>query len=187
MSETSPTTDTGFAGRYAHALYDAAFEQGRLEAVIDEMAALGRLVDESEPLRRMLGDRLIDVAKVIPVLDQALEAQGFSPLVRNFVRVAAVNRRLGELPALIGCFTAYVAAKRGEMTADVVSAHPLTDLQRTQLRARLTEAGYSRVNLRERVDPAVLGGLSLKIGAKLYDTTLRTRLERLTYSLKGAT
>ena len=186
MADTADTTESGFAARYAQALYDAAFEQNRLEATIDEMAALGRLIDESEPLRRLLTDRLADIGKTGPVLNQALQDQGFSALVRNFVQVALPNRRAADLPALIRGFAAYVAGKRGELIAEVVSAHPLSDLQRTQLRARLTEAGYGRVNLREAVDPAVLGGLSVKIGAKLYDATLRSRLERLTYSLKGA-
>jgi F-type H+-transporting ATPase subunit delta len=115
-----------------------------------------------------------------------LRGQGFSTLVRHFVGVVIANRRLAALPALIAGFAAYVAGRRGEITASVTSAHPLSDLQRTQLRARLTEAGYGRVNLTETVDAAVLGGLSLKIGAQLYDTTLRSRLDRLTYSLKGA-
>ena len=186
LADTPDTTESGFAARYAQALYDAAFEQNRLDATIDEMASLGRLIEESGPLRRLLADRLADIGKAGPVLNQALQAQGFSALVRNFVQVALANRRAADLPALIRGFATYVAAKRGEMIADITSAHPLSDLQRTQLRARLTEAGYGRVNLREAVDSAVLGGLSVKIGAKLYDTTLRSRLERLTYSLKGA-
>ena len=186
MAETSPTPESGLAARYARALYDAAFAQDRLEPVIDEMASLGRLIAESEPLRRLLANRLTDAGKAAPVLNQALQGQGFSALVRNFVQVALANRRLSNLPALVAGFAAYVAARRGELTARITSAHPLTDLQRNQLRARLTEAGYGRVNLDEAVDPAVLGGLSVKIGAKLYDTTLRSRLERLTYSLKGA-
>ena len=176
----------GFAARYARALYSAASEQNRLEPVIDEMAALGRLIDESEPLRRLLANRLTDSAKAAPVLDGLLAGQGFSPLVRNFVQVAIVNRRLASLPALVAGFAAHAAGRRGEITADVTTAHPLTDVQRNQLRARLTESGYGLVNLREHVEPGVLGGLSLKVGAKLYDTTLKSRLERLTYSLKGA-
>ena len=186
MAETSHTPESGFAARYAQALYDAAFEQNRLDAVIDEMASLGQLIEASEPLRRLLADRLADTAQAAPVLNQALQAQGFSPLVRNLVQVALANRRLPDLAALITGFAAYVAAKRGDVVAEITSAHPLSDLQRNQLRARLTEAGYGRVTLRETIDPAVLGGLAVKIGAKLYDTTLRSRLERLTYSLKGA-
>lgn len=185
MAENS-TIEAGFAARYAQALYDAAFEQNRLDPIIDEMAGLGRLIEESPPLRRLLADPLTVTAKAAPVLNQALRDQGFSYLIRNFVSVAIVNRRLRDLPAMVNSFAAYVAGKRGEITADVTTAHPMSDLQRNQLRARLTESGYGLVNLHEHVDPAVLGGLAIKIGAKLYDTTLKSRLERLTYSLKGA-
>ena len=72
------------------------------------------------------------------------------------------------------------------MVASVTSAHPLTELQRIQLRARLTESGYGSVRLDEHLDPSLLGGLTLKIGPKLYDTSLKSRLQRLQYSLKGA-
>jgi F-type H+-transporting ATPase subunit delta len=119
-------------------------------------------------------------------LNGALAAQGFSPLVLNFVNVAVANRRLRDLPALVSGFAAYVAAKRGEIVATVTTAHGLTDLQRTQLRARLTESGFGSVRLVELVDASLLGGMTLKIGAKLYDTSLKSRLSRLNYSLKGA-
>lgn len=181
-----PSSEAAYTARYAKALYDAAFARNRLDGVIDEMASLGRLIEASPPLRRLLADRLTNAASAAPVLNEALRAQGFSALVRNFVGVAIANRRLSGLPALIAGFAAYVAGRRGEITAAVTTAHPLSDLQRNQLRARLTEAGYGRVHLAETLDAGVLGGLSLKIGAQLYDATLRARLDRLTYSLKGA-
>jgi len=95
-------------------------------------------------------------------------------------------KQLRDLPRLIAGFAAYVAAKRGEIVADVTSAHALSDLQRNQLRARLTEAGYGNVKIMEHTDASLLGGMVLKIGAKLYDTSLKSRLDRLNYSLKGA-
>jgi len=144
------------------------------------------LIAESEDLRRYIGTPLTDAAKAAPVVDGILAQQGFSTLVRHFVGVAIANRRLRDLPKLVAGFAAYVAGKRGEMVADVASAHPLSDVQRTQLRARLTEAGYSNVKLNERVDAALLGGLVLKVGPRIYDTSLRSRLQRLNYSLKGA-
>lgn len=150
------------------------------------MAALGRLIGESGDLRRLIENPLTDTARAAPVLTKALTEQGFLPIIRNFVNVAITNCRLRDLPRLIAGFSAYVATKRGEIVADVTSAHALSDLQRNQLRARLTEAGYGNVKLVEHTDPSLLGGLSLKIGSKLYDTTLKSRLNRLNYSLKGA-
>lgn len=150
------------------------------------MADLGRLIAESDSLSRLIGNRLLDAKQAGAPLNKALEAQGFSKLVRNFVGVIVANRRLKDLPSLVSGFAAYAAAKRGEVVASVTSAQPLSDLQRIQLRARLTESGYGSVRLDEHIDASLLGGLVLKIGPKLYDTSLKSRLQRLQYSLKGA-
>ncbi len=186
MVQASGNSESGFSARYAAALYALAFEGNELDLVVDQMAGLGRLIDESPDLQRLLNDPLTDSSKAAPVLNEALQAQGFGLTVRNFVNVAIANRRLRDLPQLVAGFAAYVAAKRGEIVADVTSALALTDLQRNQLRARLTEAGFGSVKLLEHTDPSLLGGLVLKIGAKLYDTSLKSRLSRLNYSLKGA-
>ena len=79
-----------------------------------------------------------------------------------------------------------MAERRGIITAHVASAHPLSDVQRQQLRARLIEAGYGNVNIIEAVEPDLLGGLVVRIGARLYDTSLKSRLQRLQYAMKGA-
>jgi F-type H+-transporting ATPase subunit delta len=180
------TGETGLSARYAAALYALAFDQNILNEVVDQMASLGQLIRENGDLRRLLGNPLTDGARIAPVLTKALSEQGFLPIICNFVNVVITNRRLRDLPRLIDGFAAYVAAKRGEIVADVTSAQALTDLQRTQLRARLTEAGFGGVKLIEHTDASLLGGLVLKIGAKLYDTSLKSRLNRLNYSLKGA-
>ncbi len=186
MVETTTTGESGFAARYASALYELAFEQGMLDRVIDEMTGLGRLLAEPDGLGRLVQDRLANGAAVAPVVQAALAAEGFSAIVQNFVNVAIANRRLRDLPAMVAGFAAYVANKRGEIVGYVTSAHKLSDLQRAQLHARLTQAGYGNVRLMEKIDPALLGGMTLKIGPKLYDTSLKSRLERLTSALKGA-
>ncbi len=186
MVDITGTGETGLSARYAAALYALAFDQNLLNEVIDQMASLGELIKDSDALRQLVANPLTDSAKAAPVLSEALAAQGFLPIVRNFVNVVIANRRLRDLPALITGFAAYVAAKRGEIVAYVTSAHALTDTQRTQLRARLTEAGYGSVKLVESTDATLLGGMVLKIGAKLFDTSLKSRLNRLNYSLKGA-
>jgi F-type H+-transporting ATPase subunit delta len=185
-NKNSHAGEFGFAARYAAALYALAFEAKKLDQVVDEMAALGRLIAETADLRRFIGTPLTDAATAAPVIKSILAAQKFSELVQNFVAVVIANRRLRDLPVLVAGFAAYVARKRGEIVADVASAHALTDVQRTQLRARLTESGYSNARLMETVDPALLGGMVLKIGPRIYDTSLRSRLQRLNHSLKGA-
>jgi len=177
--------EQGFAARYAAALYALASERGVLDQTITEVAGLGVLLQQNEALARLLNNHFIATDKLAPALDAVLKAEDVSELVRHFVGVVAVNRRLRELPKIIDGFARHTAAQRGEVVAEVVSAAPLTDLQRQALFARLTESGYGNAKLQEKVDPSLLGGLVLKIGPKLYDTSLKSRLNRLNYSLKG--
>ena len=180
------TTSGGVADRYATALYAQADETGSMDQTVSEMDSLGRLIDESADFRRLLSSPLIDVVQARAAATAVLEQQGFGKLVRDFVGVVANNRRLASLRQIITSFAALVAAKRGVVVAHVTSAHPLSDVQREQLRARLIEAGYGSVNIRDTVEPGLLGGLVVRIGARLYDTSLKSRLQRLQYAMKGA-
>lgn len=186
MADITGTGETGLSARYAAALYALAFERGALNEVVAQMDALGRLIAESPALKSLLTNLLTDITKARPALDEVLSTQGFGELVRHFVGVVVTNRRLRDLPALVSGFAAYAAAKRGELPVSVTTAHKLSDVQRTQLLARLTEAGFGNVLLTESVDATLLGGMVLKAGAKIYDTSLKSRLNRLNYSLKGA-
>jgi F-type H+-transporting ATPase subunit delta len=176
----------GLPGRYAAALYDLADERRELDLVVEQMDALGRLIDQSAPLRRLLGSPLVDVMQASAALRAVLEPQGFGKTVLDFTGVIAANRRLAALRTIVTAFATLVAQKRGVVVAGVTTAHPLTDVQREQLRARLIESGYGNVNLQETVDPSLLGGLVVRIGARLYDTSLKSRLQRLQYAMKGA-
>jgi F-type H+-transporting ATPase subunit delta len=180
------STVGGLTGRYATALYALADEQHVLDAVVAEIAALGQLIDGNADLRRLLGSPLIDINTAQKAMQAMLEGQGFGKTVRDFVGVVVANRRLAALRDIIGAFSALVAEKRGVVVAEVESAHPLTDVQEQQLRARLIEAGYGNVDIVKKVDPSLLGGLIVKIGARLYDTSLKSRLQRLQYAMKGA-
>ena len=174
------------AERYANALYAQADETGALDQTVSEMDALGRLIDTTPDFRRLLDSPLIDVTQARGAATAVLQQQGFGKLVQDFVGVIANNRRLGALRGIVAGFATLVAQKRGVVVATVVSAHPLTDVQRGQLSARLIEAGYGAVNIQDSVDPSLLGGLVVRIGARLYDTSLKSRLQRLQYAMKGA-
>ncbi len=176
----------GLAGRYAAALYSLADDRRDLDATVDQMEALGRLIDESAPLRRLLESPLVDIAQSRAAMHEVLEKQGFGKTILDFAGVVASNRRLSVLRTIVTAFATLVAQKRGVVVATVASAHKLTDVQREQLRARLIEAGYGSVNIQESVDPTLLGGIVVRIGARLYDTSLKSRLQRLQYAMKGA-
>jgi F-type H+-transporting ATPase subunit delta len=176
----------GLADRYAAALYAHADDLHALDSVVSEMEVLGRVIEASADFRRLIESPLIDVTTASKAALAMLTQEGFSKPVRDFVGVIASNRRLRALPEIVKAFASLVAERRGIITAHVASAHPLNDVQRQQLRARLIEAGYGNVNIVEQVQPDLLGGLVVRIGARLYDTSLKARLQRLQYAMKGA-
>lgn len=183
---TTIASGGGVADRYAAALYAYADEHRVLDTVVAEMEGLGQLIDSSADFRRLLASPLIDVKTATAASQAVLTEEGFGKEVRDFVGVIAVNRRLNILRDVVNAFATLVAERRGIITVHVASAHPLSDVQRQQLRARLIEAGYGNVNINERVDADLLGGLVVRIGARLYDTSLKSRLQRLQYAMKGA-
>jgi F-type H+-transporting ATPase subunit delta len=183
---TTISSGGGLTDRYAAALYAHADDHHALDTVVSQMEDLGRLIDGSADFRRLLESPLIDVKTATAAAQAVLTQEGFGKEVRDFVGVISVNRRLRVLRNIVSAFAALVAERRGIITAHVVSAHPLNDVQRQQLRARLIEAGYGNVNIDERVDADLLGGLVVRIGARLYDTSLKSRLQRLQYAMKGA-
>ncbi len=115
-----------------------------------------------------------------------MERAGIGTEVKNLVGVMITNRRLNALPQVAQAFGALLAERRGQQTAEVTTAHPLSDTQRAQITARLIEAGYSNVRLLESVDASILGGLIVKIGSRLYDSSVKSKLLRLQYAMKGA-
>ena len=183
---TTISSGGGLADRYAAALYAHADENHELDTVVSQMENLGQMIDGSADFRRLLESPLIDVKTATAAAQAVLAQEGFGKAVRDFVGVISVNRRLRVLRDIVSAFAALVAKRRGIVTAHVASAHPLNDVQRQQLRARLIEAGYGNVNIDERVNADLLGGLVVRIGARLYDTSLKSRLQRLQYAMKGA-
>lgn len=181
----------GIAGRYAGALIGLADDRiANDPAVLDRIAAdVGKLAAQlrsDENFRRFVADPRPRTTLQAKVLGEIATRLGLDPLVANFLRVVASNRRLAQLPAVIAAFEAQLAAKRGQVAAEVVSAQPLSDTQRAALTASLIQAGHANVRLVEKVDQSLLGGLVVKIGSRLYDNSVRTKLQRLTYAMKGA-
>jgi len=183
---TTISTGGGMADRYAAALYAHAEDLNALGPVISDMENLGRLIDQSADFRRLMESPLIDVNQARGAAMAVLFQEGFGKAVQDFVGVVTNNRRLRYLRDIVTAFATLVAAKRGIITAHVATAHALSDLQRQQLLARLIEAGYGNVNIAEQVDPSLLGGMVVRIGARLYDTSLKSRLQRLQFAMKGA-
>ena len=115
-----------------------------------------------------------------------IASAGVGDEVRKLMGVLIANRRLSDFPSVAAAFGAKLAERRGQQVANVITAFPLNDTQRTQIVARLTESGFSGVKLAETVEPDILGGLIVRIGSRLYDNSLKSKLQRLQYVMKGA-
>lgn len=173
------------AGRYASALFDLAAENGTVSAVESDLETLGAALTESRDLaalttnpelaRNVQGQAMAGVAKTL----------GLSLLTTHFLGVLAANRRLAKLPAIIAAFKAIAAGQRGEVTATVTSAHPLSDDQVAALKTKLTAREGRTVMLTAAVDPDLLGGLVVTIGSTRIDASIRTRLNSLAQAMKA--
>ena len=186
MAAVSGTTSE-LSGRYATALFDLARERDALERVEADLGALDAMLDESEDLRRVIRSPVLSREEQAGAIAALAERAGFDDLTRRFLGVLAEHRRLFALPAVARAFRAMLAEHRGEVGAEVTSAVPLTDDQLGALREAIGRyVGERTVKLETRVDPGLLGGLVVRVGSRMVDASLRTRLQQLETTMKGA-
>lgn len=173
------------AGRYASALFDLAVEHNQVTAVEGDLDSLREAIAVSDDFAALLRDPQISRKAAAGAVGAVAKQLNLAPLTGKFLGVLAENRRLGSLPGMIRAFHAIAAAQRGEVTADVTSAHPLDDSQIAALTQKLTAKEGRDVKIRTAVDPQILGGLVVKIGSRQIDGSIRTRLNTLAHAMKG--
>jgi len=177
---------SGVAHRYAEALFDLALDEGALERVETDFAALSSLSSSSADYRAFLTSPVYDADDKARAIAAIAEKAGLSELTRNFLGVVAANRRLFALDGVIASFARRLAEHRGEVGAEAVSAAPLNDDQKKRLRGEIEQVVGKAVNLSVKVDPSLLGGLVVKVGSKMIDSSLKTKLNRLKSVMKEA-
>lgn len=175
----------GLAERYATALLELADERKALDRVAEDLRGLGRLIAESPDLARMIRSPILSREAQGAAIAALAERTGLDPLTRNFLGLLARNRRLFALPAMIRQYLETLAARRGEVTAEVVAAAELSPGQRERLDAELRRAVGQKVAVDFRVDAGLIGGLVLRLGSRMIDASLKTRLHRLEMAMKG--
>ena len=173
------------AGRYAIALFELADEQKQLDAVGASLAALAQALAESEDFRTLTTSPLIGREEAVQAVTATAEAMKLDPITANFLGVLARNRRLSRLGEVIRAFNLLAARHRGEISAEVTSARPLDDGQVDAIRNNLRARYGSDIALDLNVDPAILGGLVVKIGSRMIDGSIRTKLNTLAQAMKG--
>lgn len=183
VADTSPLI-SGVAERYASSLFEVALEAGKVDAIGAALDGFQALIDESADLKRLVLSPVFTAEDQTNALVALAQKAGLDALVTNFLKVVAGNRRLFALPGMIKAYRQIAAAHRGEVTADVTSAHALTAEQDSELKAALKGVTGKDVTLAVTVDPSILGGLIVKVGSRQIDTSLRTKLSTLKLALK---
>ncbi len=184
-----PVADTsqlisGVAERYASSLFELALEAGSVDAVGSDLGRFQAMIDGSEDLKRLILSPVFSAEDQTKAVAAIVEKAGFSPLVANFLKVVASNRRLFAVPGMVKAYRVIAARHRGEITAEVTSAHALTAAQEAELKVALKGVTGKDVAIAVTVDPSILGGLIVKVGSRQIDTSLRTKLSTLKLALK---
>ena len=183
--EISAGIQASLAGRYAVALFELASEDGVVSPVESDLDTLAAALDQSPDLAGLTTNPQLGRKAKMAAIEEVAKLLEVSPLTRRFLGVLAENRRLAELPRMIQTFRQIAAAQRGEVSAEVISAHPLGEDQIASLKQKLTAREGRTVKLTHSVDPDMLGGLIVTIGSKRIDGSIRTRLNALTHAMKG--
>jgi F-type H+-transporting ATPase subunit delta len=184
--ENSGGIQASLAGRYASALFALARDERQLDAVARSLDSLASALADSRDLATLVDSPLIgraDTGKAFAALAGTL---ALDPITTNFLGVIARNGRKREIRAIVRLFKQLAAGHRGETTAEVVSAFPLNDDQIASLKSQLRTRAGRDVTLDARVDPAILGGLVVKLGSQRIDASIRTKLNRLATAMKGS-
>jgi F-type H+-transporting ATPase subunit delta len=173
------------AGRYAAALFELAKDQGQLEQAERDLASFQTMLDSSADLKRLVLSPVVTAEDQGKALAAIMQKAGISGLVANFLLLIARNRRLFGVGDMMKGFRALLARERGEVTADVATAHPLTQEQMQVLSDTLRTSIGKNVRIATRVEPNLLGGLVVKVGSRMIDSSLRTKLNNLKVAMKG--
>jgi ATP synthase, F1 delta subunit len=175
---------SGVAERYASSLYELAAAEKSVDTVAKDLNRFKDLIEGNADLKRLVESPVFSAAEQVAAVSALVAKAGIKGLAGNFLKVVTNNRRLAALPGIIAAFHQIVARERGEVVADVRSAHALSPAQEKELAATLSGATGKKVTAKVTVDPSLLGGLVVQVGSRQIDTSLRTKLSTLKHALK---
>lgn len=176
----------GMAGRYATALFELALEDKVLDKVRADLDRFDQMIAGSDDLQRLVRSPVFSADEQVRALTTILQKAGIDGVAGNFIKLVASNRRLFALPLIVRSFRALVAKHKGEVTASVTVAESLSDAHLKSLKDALNAITGKDVDLNVEVDPAIIGGLVVKLGSRMVDTSLRTKLNSIKTAMKEA-
>lgn len=176
----------GVAGRYATALFDLALEQKALDKVRADLDRFSEMIAGSADLDRLVRSPVFGADEQVRALGPVLKQAKIDGISANFIKLVAAKRRLFALPLIIKAFRTMVASHKGEVAASVTVAEPLSDDHLSALKSALNTVTGKDVDLQVDVDPAIIGGLVVKLGSRMVDSSLRTKLNSIKTAMKEA-
>ncbi|WP_112321354.1 F0F1 ATP synthase subunit delta [Oceanibium sediminis] len=183
MSDTGSLT-SGISGRYATALFELAKDAGQIDGIEADLNALSAALGESSDLRALISSPIYSRAQQGDAIRAVSEKMGLSDLMRNTLGLMAAKRRLFVLPSLIVAMQALIADERGEVTAEVTAVKPLSDAQAKALSASLKKSVGKDIVIRTTIDESLIGGLVVKVGSRMIDTSIRAKLNKMQNAMK---
>jgi F-type H+-transporting ATPase subunit delta len=178
---------SGMAGRYASALFELALEEKATDAVKADLDAFDAMIASSADLDRLVRSPVFDADDQLRALSAILDKAGIKGLTANFLRVITTNRRLFAVRAMIRGYRALLARHKGEVVAQVTVAEQLNDKNLDALKSALKSVtGGKDIDLDVTVEPAIIGGLIVKVGSRMVDSSLRTKLNAIKFAMKEA-
>jgi F-type H+-transporting ATPase subunit delta len=177
---------SGMAGRYATALFDLALETSTIDQVQSDLTAFIRLVDDSADLSRLVRSPVFTAEEQGRAIESILDKAGIGGLAAKFLKLVAANRRLFAARDIIRAFNTLVARHKGEVTAQVTVAEKLSDTHLNEIGSALKAVTGKNVQVDVKIDPSIIGGLIVKLGSRMVDDSLRTKLNAIKHAMKEA-
>ncbi len=174
----------GLARRYARALLDIGREEGQARQILPEVERFASLLSETPPLKEALGAAYVNRRDKHAVLESAVAPLGFLPTTLNFLRLLVDKGRMDVLPQIIAELRRLVEQMEGIERVEIVVPMALSETQREAVRAALAKRTGKRIEIEEKVDPGVLGGMVVKVGSTVYDGSIRTQIEQIRQNMQ---
>jgi F-type H+-transporting ATPase subunit delta len=177
-------TVSGMAGRYATALFELALEEHALDTVRADLDRFDAMLDQSPELLRLVRSPVFSADEQLKALSAVLDQAGITGLAARFLKLVAANRRLFSVRDMIRGYRQMVARHKGEVTAEVVLAEPPTEARLDTIKAALKAVTKKDVLVEVKVDPSIIGGMIVKLGSRMVDSSLRTKLNSIKHAMK---
>jgi F-type H+-transporting ATPase subunit delta len=185
VAEQGPIV-SGIAGRYASALFDLAEEEGKIDAIGAELDRFSALINGSDDLKRFIKNPVFTAAEQLAAVTALLKQAKIAGLGANFIKVVASKRRLFAIEGMVSGYRALVADKRGVISAEVTVAEAMSDKNSKTVKDALASLTGKTIAVTEKVDPSIIGGLIVKMGSKMVDASVRTKLNSMKLAMKEA-